>query len=407
MTMTDHTPGPRHVVIAGGGFAGLGAAYTLHARLRPEDRVTLIEPSDRFIFAPSLVWAVLGRSLYHGSFVLDPALRAHGIVYRRAAVRAVRVDEGVVVTDDGEIPYDRLIIATGGRPDTAAIPGLAGEFGYAHWIVGEESALEARTTLRGLSADPGPVIIGAAQGATYFSGAYELALALDTVLRRQGLRERVPLTFITAEPYLGELGFGQRAAQTTLAALFTQRDIAYRTGVTIDRVGSHAVLLAGGASLPARASIIMPPFTGAVDIWKSAHLTDDRGIVPVNEHYQHVAHPAIYAAGVACSFDRPIPPLRDPRAPHTGYLAIRMGQAAAENVAASLGRGAPARRPLPRVLDIRLLDGGSAGVLLASWGTRTLHNAAVHLPPVVAHTLKTAQERYLVWRLRTGRMDLP
>jgi len=88
-------------------------------------------------------------------------------------------------------------------------------------------------------------------------------------------------------------------------------------------------------------------------------------------------------------------------------MTHRMGQAAAANVAASLGRGAPARCPLPRVLDIRLLDGGSAEVLLASWGARMLHNAAVRLPPGVAHTRKAAQERYLVWRLRTGRMDLP
>lgn len=405
--MNQKTPQGRHVVIAGGGFSGLAAAYTVRQRLQPQDQVTVIEPSGRFVFALSLVWAVLGRSLYRGTFALDPALEAHGIKYLRSAVREVRAEENLVRTDNGEMRYDRLIIATGGRPDTSAIPGLAGEFQAAHWIAGEESAVEARESLRRLFDHPGPVVIGVAPGATYFSGAYELALALDTVLRRRGIRDRVPITFITGQPYLGDLGFDQTAVRAKLETLFPVRNIAYRTGVSIQRIGSQEVVLASGETLPAAVSIIMPPFTGDVDVWKSARLTNQHGVIQVNDRYQHVAYPDVYAAGVACEFDRQIPPLTGSRAPHTGYLAVHMGQAAAQNVAASLGSGPPARRTLPYLLDIRLLDGGTIGLFLASWGTKELRNIAVELPGPVAHYLKTLQERYLVWRLRTGRMDLP
>lgn len=397
----------RHVVVAGRGFAGVGAAYTLRERLPPEYRVTVVEPSGRFLFAPSLVWAVLGRSLYLGAFALYPALEAKGIEYDRASVREVRIDEHVIRTDDREIQYDRLIIATGGRPDTTAIPGLAGEFRATHWIVGEESAAEAADTLRRLFDEPGPVIIGAAQGATYFSGVYELALALDTVLRKRGIRDHVPLTFITGQPYLGDLGFDQDAARAKLERMFGVKNIAYRTSTFIKRVGRQEVVLASGETLPAVASVIMPPFKGDVDLQKSPNLTDERGFIPVNERYQHVKYADIYAAGVASSFTRPIPPLTEPRVPHTGYLAVRMGHAAAQNVAASLGFGPPAKRTLPYVLDVRLLDGGSTGLFLASRGTRRLQNMAIELPGQAAHYLKAFQERYLVWRLHTGRMDLP
>ena len=396
----------RHVVVAGAGFAGLGAAYTLRQRLGPKDRVTVIEPSGRFVFKLSLVWAVLGRPVYHGAFALYPALQAKGIEYRRSRVLEVRADENVVRITEGDVEYDRLIIATGGRPDPNAIPGLAGEFRTAHWIAGEESALEAGGALRRLFSDPGPVVIGAAQGATYFSGAYELALALDTVLRRRGIRDRVPITFITGQPYVGELGIDQSAARAKIETLFAERNILLRTDVTIDRVGRQEVVLAD-ESLPATASIIMPPFTGDVDIWKSLDLTDEKGFVPVNDRYQHVRYPEIYAAGVACCFDRPIPPLTGSRAPHTGYLAVRMGQTAAQNVAASLGCGSPARRTLPYLVDIRILDGVDIGLLLASWGTTKLHNAAIQLPGKAGHYLKAVQERYLLWRLRTGQMHLP
>ena len=61
MQSTRETPQGRHVVVAGGSFAGLGAAYTLRQALRAEDRVTVVAASEEFVFAPSLIWATLGR----------------------------------------------------------------------------------------------------------------------------------------------------------------------------------------------------------------------------------------------------------------------------------------------------------------------------------------------------------
>jgi sulfide:quinone oxidoreductase len=397
----------RHVVVVGGSFAGLGAAYTLRDRLHPTDRVTLVSANGQFIFAPSLVWAALGQPLLNSSFSLDAALTAKGIDFIRATVHEVRPADHVVVAGEEELRYDRLVIATGGRPDTSSIPGLAGEFRSAGWIVGEDSARDARAKLEKLYANPGPLIIGAAQGASYITAAYELALSLDAELRKRGIRDRVSITFVTSEPYLGHLGFGQTAARPELERLFADRSIQSRVGVTIDRVNRDGVKVSSDETLPASASIIMPPFTGSVDIWKSANLTTDRGIIPVGPDYRHIDQPDIYAAGVASSFIRPVPPLTTDHAPHTGYLSVRMGKLAGQNAAASLGCGAPASRTLPYVVDVRVLDGGDVGLLLTSRGNTDLQNTAMTLGGRMAHTLKATIERYLLWRLRNGRMDLP
>lgn len=407
MSTAEHTETGRHVVIAGGSFAGLAAAYTVRAALRPDDRVTVVAPNTHFVFAPSLVRTALGESLLHNSFQLDAALAAKDIDYIHSSVRDVRADEHIVRTDDGELHYDRLIIATGGRPDTSTIPGIAGEFRQASWVVGEDSAMEARNTIRRFFENPGPIVIGAAQGASYISGAYELALALAGELRRRGLRERAPLTFVTAEPYLGHLGIGQTAAQAHVIRMFEERNIETRVGVGIEQVERHAVTLSSGETLDARTAIIMPPFTGAVDIWKSAGLTDATGMIPVTSQYQHTTQPDIYAAGVASYFKDPTPPLGCGHPPGTGYLSVRMGKAAGQNVAASLDRGAPAKHTLPYVLDLRIVDGHDTGLLLRSRGRDHLHHSARRLPGKTARTVKLAIERYLIWRLRTGRMDLP
>jgi sulfide:quinone oxidoreductase len=47
---------------------------------------------------------------------------------------------------------------------------------------------------------------GRGAGASCFGPAYEFALILDTELRRRKIRDRVPMTFVTSEPYIGHLG---------------------------------------------------------------------------------------------------------------------------------------------------------------------------------------------------------
>ena len=54
--------------------------------------------------------------------------------------------------------------------------------------------------------NPGPIVIGAVQGASCFGPAYEFLFILETELRRRKIRDRVPMTFVTAEPYIGHLG---------------------------------------------------------------------------------------------------------------------------------------------------------------------------------------------------------
>jgi sulfide:quinone oxidoreductase len=52
------------------------------------------------------------------------------------------------------------------------------------------------------------VVIGAVQGASCFGPAYEFAFIVDAELRKSRLRDRVPMTFVTPEPYIGHLGLG-------------------------------------------------------------------------------------------------------------------------------------------------------------------------------------------------------
>jgi len=71
-----------------------------------------------------------------------------------------------------------------------------------------DHADKARNRWQSFVENPGPVVVGAVQGASCFGPAYEYAFIMDRDLRQRKLRDKVPMTFVTPEPYIGHLGLG-------------------------------------------------------------------------------------------------------------------------------------------------------------------------------------------------------
>lgn len=101
-----------HIVIAGGGFSGLAAARSLrHADLM----VTLIDTRNYFLFQP-LLYQVASGDL-HAEAVATPirqVLRGRNQRFRLGTIIGFDFERNRVVMDDEtDIPYDRLIVSLG------------------------------------------------------------------------------------------------------------------------------------------------------------------------------------------------------------------------------------------------------------------------------------------------------
>ncbi len=111
----------------------------------------------------------------------------------------------IELNDGGTVDYDYLVIATGPELAFDEIEGF-GPQANTQSVCHIDHALQAKTAVDALVANPGPVMIGAVQGASCFGPAYEFAFILDKALRDAKVRDRVPMTFVTSEPYIGHLG---------------------------------------------------------------------------------------------------------------------------------------------------------------------------------------------------------
>ena len=129
------------------------------------------------------------------------------------------------------------IIATGPELAFDEIEGLGPE-GNTQSVCHVDHALQARDALRDSSRErAGPHRHGAVQGASCFGPAYEFAFILETALRRRKVRDRVPMTFVTPEPYIGHLGLdGVGDTKALLESAMREKHIKWITNAKVAKV---------------------------------------------------------------------------------------------------------------------------------------------------------------------------
>ncbi len=356
---------PVRIVIVGGSFGGLTTAYELRRHLTPERaEITLLARDDQFRFVPSFPWVATGRRrLEQISFPLAGPLARKQVRFANETVTHIDTTTKVVATDAGEHPYDFLVVATGHRSANEAVPGLGPFDGPGHSPMSAPETEELAQAIGRLLAEPGPVVIGAAPGASCIGPVYELAFELDHLLRRRGLRHQVPISLLTPEPFLGHMGMGGAGTiRHLLEAALEERDITYRTSATITRVTEDAVETAETAPTPSACSIIVPPLAGVEAVASSEGLGNPKGFVPVDDHYRHQTADGVYAVGVAVALPpvdaTPVPV----NFPKTGHMTEQMAKIAAADLAARLqGHEAPTAELSARCI----LDMGDRAAYLA------------------------------------------
>ncbi|MCL4291995.1 MAG: NAD(P)/FAD-dependent oxidoreductase, partial [Acidimicrobiia bacterium] len=379
-------------------------ALELRRRLGPEDAsITLISREPRFVFVPSLPWVAMGsRTLDRISFDLAPALDRRAVSFAHEIVHGVDPGGQVVHTDRGEHRYDFCVVATGHRSANEAVAGLGPFDGPGHSLMSAPEALELAAAVRDLLRAPGPVVVGAAPGASCIGPLYEFAFELDHLLRRHGLRRRVPMTVVTPEPFLGHMGMGGAGRiRSLLESALEERDIDYRTSAAIQRITADAVEVEGSGALPSVLSMVVPPLAGVAAIGGSAGLANPKGFVPVDDRYRHPGAEGLYAVGVAVA----LPPVGETAVPvnfpKTGDMTEQMATVAAADIAArTRGREADAAELAARCV----MDMGDRAVFMSVDPVRPPRDRIPHVSEGRRWLLaKRAFERLYLASARRGR----
>ena len=388
------------IVIVGGSFGGINAAYALRRQLRDQVEITVISKDAAFTFLPSLPWVILGwRAPAQLQIPLEQPLTRRGIRFVHGEVLELDPGKSEVRTASAQFPYDVLLIASGAELDYAAVPGLGPADGYTESTFTVDEAVRARDALaRVMARDQGRIVIGAAAGASCIGPVYEIAMMVDTALKRARKRPRFSIHFVTPEPFIGHFGVGGIGmAPRLIQDEFADRDIASCVSATIREAQSDRLVLADGSQLPFDFALVIPSFLGSPFVRAVEGLANPKGFIQVTPQLTTAKFSNIYAVGVAIAIAPPAPTAVPVAVPKTGHMTELMAQAAAQNIVAELKGGAKVDGlTLPSTC---IADAGDTAFYLSADPFLPPRNKVVHRRGKWAHYLKLVFERYYLARI--------
>ena len=400
-----------HIVILGAGIGGVSMAYDMRKHARKEDRITVISNVDYFHFVPSNPWiAVNWRKRDVIAFPIAPHLQRMNIDFVAVGAKRVHPKENRVELADGRsVEYDFLVVATGPKLAFDEIEGL-GPAGHTYSVCHVDHAVQAGQAWDAFVKEPGPVVVGAVQGASCFGPAYEFAMIMDTDLRRRKIRDKVPMTFVTSEPYVGHLGLGGVGdSKGLMESAMRDRHIKWITNAKVTNVEAGKMHVTEfddmgkekrTHELPFRYSMMLPAFKGIDAVFGIEGLTNPRGFVLIDEHQRNPTYRNIYAVGVCVA----IPPVEQTPvptgAPKTGYMIESMVEATAENIRAVLDGKEPTSQATWNA--ICLADFGDSGAAFVAVPQIPPRNVNWFSEGKWVHLGKVAFERYFMRKMKKG-----
>ncbi|MBS0241408.1 MAG: FAD-dependent oxidoreductase [Proteobacteria bacterium] len=401
-----------HIVVMGAGLAGAIMAYEMKGQMRREDKLTVVTKDPIYHFVPSNPWVAVGWRTRNAVEVdLAPTFARLGIDFKAVPVAKVDPQANALELDDGSrLSYDYLIIATGPELAFDEIEGLGPLGGFTTSICHVDHALSASEAFDRFCQNPGPIVTGAVQGASCFGPAYEFTFILDTELRRRRIRDRVPMTFVTSEPYIGHLGLdGVGDTKGLLEGELRQHHIKWLTSSRVKSVKPDTMIVEeiaeNGAvkathDLPFKYSMMLPAFRGIAPLRGLDGLVNSRGFVIVDEHQQNPNFKNVFSVGV-CVAIPPMGPTPVPcGVPKTGFMIESMVTATALNLGQILNGKAPTHQGSWNA--VCLADFGDSGIAFVAQPQIPPRNVNWSASGKWVHAAKIGFEKYFLRKMRKG-----
>ncbi len=403
-----------HVVVLGAGLGGVIMAYEMKDQLRPEDTLTVVTKDPKYHFVPSNPWIpVRWRQREDIQIDLAPTFAKRGIDFKAVAATKLRADENKIDLADGSVvDYDFLIIATGPELAFDEIEGFGPE-GHTQSICHIDHAEKAAERFDEFCKNPGPIIIGAAQGASCFGPAYEFTFILDTELRRRKIRDKVPMTFVTAEPYVGHLGLdGVGDTKGLLESELREHHIKWLTSSRVKKVEEGKMTVEEVADdgsvkatheMPFGFSMMLPAFRGIAAVRGIEGLVNPRGFIIVDKHQANPKYRNIFSVGV-CVAIPPMGPTPVPcGVPKTGFMIESMVTATAHNIGQILRGGQSSHEATWNA--VCLADFGDSGIAFVAQPQIPPRNVNWSSSGKWVHAAKIGFEKYFIRKMRRGESE--
>ena len=372
------------ITIIGAGFAALTAIKEIRKNNQSAN-ITLIAPKAEFIYLPSLIWIPSGKRTGNDLRIdLVSFFKRKNVNYVAGTVTAIKDGGRAVVTDNGEVTNDALLIASGGR-FIKKLPGIEHAITICEGITSAEKmrdkikAMDGGTIALGFGGNPKEP--SAMRGGPMF----ELLFGLDTQLKQEKRRDKFSIIFFSPAKKPGAR-LGESAVKGILSEM-KKRNIKTYLGHKIkgfSEKGDSFTITTEGDEFNTDLIIFMPGMTGPSFAAKTEMPLSPGGLIQSNMQCQVEGFEHVYVAGDAGSFPGP------DWKPKQAHMADLQAVAAIKNMLDGLN-GKPATHTFKYELAC-IIDSVNKGTLAYRTEKRT-----IVIPPcrILHHTKKVFEWIYL------------
>ncbi|MFC1684259.1 NAD(P)/FAD-dependent oxidoreductase [Pseudomonadota bacterium] len=370
----------KRVTVVGSGFAALTTVRKLRVS-ESNIEITLVSPRPEFSYLPGTIWIPAGLRRPEQLLIpLEGFFRRMKVNYHQGVVMGLKDGGRTLLTDNGEITNDGLVICSGGR-FIKKLPGIE------HAIIpceGIPAAVKIRDRLKEMQG--GTIAVG-------FSGnpkepsamrggpMFEFLFGIDRQLRLEGRRDSFKLVFFTPAPEPGKR-LGPKAVKGLLEEM-EKRGIETHLGHKMKQFTENRVITEGG-EFEADLILFMPGMTGNQWFDNSELPRSEGGLIRADQYCRVEGMEQVYVAGDSGSFPGP------DWMPKQAHMADLQAEAAAANLVAELKGEMPAKTFKVELFCI--IDSQTTGMLVA----RTPKYNLVTPEMRIFHWLKRLYEwRYL------------
>lgn len=382
-------PTGKTVVILGGGVGGIVAANRLRRALPSPHRVILVEREASHVFAPSLLWLMVGKRTLPAISRSLEGLKRRGIEVIRGEVDAIDPERRRALVSGQALQGDYVIVALGAEFCPEAVPGLA-QAGHTFYTPTGAEAL--RVALGEFKAGR-LLILTAAPAYKCPAAPYEAAMLIDRDLRKRGLRDRAQIDLFAAEP--GPMGVAGPDVSRGVRAMVESMGIGYHPEHQVVAVDMEArrARFSNGVEAEYDLLIYVPGHRSPRAV-AEAGLVGDSGGVSVDRRSLATSFESVYAIGDVTS----IPLKLGKPLPKAGVFAHAQAEVVAHNIARAVaGHGHPKEFDGHGECFVET-GGGKAGFGSGDFYAEPLPLVLLRNPSRFWHAGKVLFEKTWLWR---------
>jgi sulfide:quinone oxidoreductase len=370
------------VLILGGGVGGVVAARALRKRLGRRHRVLLIDRAPQHLYAPSLLWLMVGKR--RASSIQRPleGLVRKGIEVRIGEIEAIDPAARAVTVSGNRLDGDFIVLALGAELAPEGVPGL-GEAGHNFYTLAGGEAF--RNALRSLRRGR-IVVLTAAPAYKCPAAPYEAALLVEDWLRKRRLREAVSIDLYAAEP--APMGVAGPQVSGAVMEMLATRGITYHPEHQVRAVEGRRLVFTNGATADFDLLAFVPPHR-APRVVQESGLVSENGWIGVDRQTLETRFPGVFAIGDVVS----IPLALGKPLPKAGVFAHGEAEVVAQRIAGAItGRHDGARFDGHGACFIEA-GGGRAGFGAGDFYAEPRPTVKLHRPSRRWHLAKVLLEK--------------